>query len=182
VGIGTSVNNVFDNVAAARPLVVQSSSSATTPGSSTNAITISNSDTTTNNVSQLNFAAITGANTNQFSSAWIACQYGARTNGQYPAGTLIFATSTTLNNAPSERVRIDNSGNVGIGTSSPTGKLDVAGTIKTLGYTVATLPTGVTGARAYVTDALAPVFGATVVTGGAVTIPVFYNGTNWIVG
>jgi hypothetical protein len=71
---------------------------------------------------------------------------------------------------------------VGIGLTSPTGKLDVAGTIKTLGYTVATLPTGVVGARAYVTDALTPVFGATVVTGGAVTIPVFYNGTNWIVG
>jgi hypothetical protein len=81
-----------------------------------------------------------------------------------------------------ERMRINSSGNVGIGLTSPTGKLDVAGTIKTLGYTVATLPTGVTGARAYVTNALAPTFGATVVTGGAVTIPVFYNGTNWIVG
>jgi hypothetical protein len=55
-------------------------------------------------------------------------------------------------------------------------------TIRTLGYTVATLPTGVTGMRAHVTDALAPAFGSTVVTGGAVTISVFYNGTNWIVG
>jgi hypothetical protein len=86
------------------------------------------------------------------------------------------------NTAATYRMVIDTSGNVGIGTSSPTGKLDVAGTIKTLGYTVAALPTGVTGARAYVTNALTPVFGATVVAGGAVTIPVFYNGTNWIVG
>ena len=92
------------------------------------------------------------------------------------------AFSTRGGDVLAERMRIDASGNVGIGTSSPTGKLDVAGTIKTLGYTVATLPTGVVGARAYVTNALAPTYGATVVAGGAVVIPVFYNGTNWIVG
>jgi hypothetical protein len=48
------------------------------------------------------------------------------------------------------------------------------------GYTVATLPTGVVGANAYVTDALAPTFLATVVGGGAITTPVFYNGSNWV--
>lgn len=50
------------------------------------------------------------------------------------------------------------------------------------GYTVATLPAGTVGATAYVTDASAPAFGAAVVGGGAVTIPVFYDGANWIVG
>ena len=52
-------------------------------------------------------------------------------------------------------------------------------------YTVATLPSAVTsgkGARSFVTDALGPVFGATVVTGGAVAVPVYSDGTNWKVG
>jgi hypothetical protein len=52
-------------------------------------------------------------------------------------------------------------------------------------YTVATLPSAVTsgtGARAFVTDALAPTFGATVVTGGSVAVPVYSDGTNWKVG
>jgi len=52
-------------------------------------------------------------------------------------------------------------------------------------YTVATLPSAVTsgkGSRSFVTDALAPTFGATVVTGGAVAVPVYSDGTNWKVG
>ena len=52
-------------------------------------------------------------------------------------------------------------------------------------YTVATLPNAVTsgaGARSFVTDALGPTFGATVVTGGAVAVPVYSDGTNWKVG
>ena len=74
-------------------------------------------------------------------------------------------------------------GGVSIGnlTDAGAGNLNINGTVKTGGYTVAGLPAGVTGARTYVTDALAPSYGATVVGGGAVTIPVFYNGTNWIV-
>jgi hypothetical protein len=55
----------------------------------------------------------------------------------------------------------------------------------TTNYTVATLPSAVTsgkGARSFVTDALAPVFGSTVVTGGAVAVPVYSDGTNWKVG
>lgn len=53
------------------------------------------------------------------------------------------------------------------------------GVINLMGYTVATLPTGQVGDMAYVTDALAPTYGATVVGGGAVVTPVFFDGTNW---
>ena len=48
------------------------------------------------------------------------------------------------------------------------------------GYTVATLPTGVIGATAFVTDASGPSYLATVVGGGSVKCPVFYDGTNWV--
>lgn len=54
-----------------------------------------------------------------------------------------------------------------------------------INYTVATLPSAVTsgkGAKSFVTDALAPAFGSTVVTGGAVAVPVYSDGTNWKVG
>lgn len=55
-------------------------------------------------------------------------------------------------------------------------------TLQTAGYTVATLPAGTVGMRAHVTDATAPAFLSTVVGGGAVVAPVFFDGTNWICG
>ncbi len=55
----------------------------------------------------------------------------------------------------------------------------------TTNYLVADLPSasvsGV-GARAFVSDATGPTFGATVVGGGAVKVPVYSDGTNWKVG
>ena len=54
------------------------------------------------------------------------------------------------------------------------------GVVRLKGYTVATLPAGTVGDVAYVTDALAPAFLTTVVGGGAVVAPVFYDGTNWV--
>jgi hypothetical protein len=83
----------------------------------------------------------------------------------------------------SEAMRIDSAGNLLVGLTSATGValLQVSGPIQTTGYTVATLPAGTVGMRTYVTDALAPAFGVAVAGSGAVTIPVFYDGANWIV-
>ena len=49
-------------------------------------------------------------------------------------------------------------------------------------YTVATLPANVNGKTAFVSDALGPAFGAAVVGGGAVPVPVFSTGAAWNVG
>ena len=65
-----------------------------------------------------------------------------------------------------------------------TGDVSASGTVKTGAYTVATLPTPTTGMRCYVTDSNVTAsgnFGATVAAGGANTVPVFYDGTNWII-
>lgn len=50
-------------------------------------------------------------------------------------------------------------------------------------FLVAALPgTAATGARAFATDALAPVFAAAVVGGGAVYTPVYFDGAAWLCG
>jgi hypothetical protein len=86
-------------------------------------------------------------------------------------------------NSGGERARITSGGELLVGLTSATGValLQVSGPIRTIGYTVATLPAGTVGMRTYVTDALAPSFGVAVAGSGAVTIPVFYDGANWIV-
>tara|TARA_R110000796_G_scaffold251769_1_gene383967 strand:- start:27071 stop:27994 length:924 start_codon:yes stop_codon:yes gene_type:complete len=89
------------------------------------------------------------------------------------------SNSLSLATSGSEKIRIESSGNVGIGTTTPAATLDVVGTIKTSGYTVATLPTAATGMKTYVTDANATTFMSTVAGGGANTVPLFYDGANW---
>jgi phosphoheptose isomerase len=83
-------------------------------------------------------------------------------------GTLVLQTGST----PTTAVTIDGSQNTVF-----------AGTVRMAAYTVATLPAaGTAGRRAYVTNALTPVALSAVVGGGAVTVPVFDNGSTWIVG
>jgi hypothetical protein len=76
---------------------------------------------------------------------------------------------------------------VGTGTVGSTAgslsltNLTASGTIKTGGYTFATLPTPTTGMRAYITDGAAlPLYMANAAGGGSTVTPVFYNGANWI--
>lgn len=52
--------------------------------------------------------------------------------------------------------------------------------IRLKGYTVATLPAGVQGDRAFVTDATNPTYLGALTGGGTVTCPVFFNGTAWV--
>ena len=48
--------------------------------------------------------------------------------------------------------------------------------------TVAKLPTGGQGMRAFVTDATATTFASAVAGGGANKVPVFFDGTSWRIG
>lgn len=117
----------------------------------------------------------------------------ARSDNEYAIGG--FGTDYTPNGTNNRLLNIGNgtgtgsradaltlllNGNLGVGVNLPTTKLDVDGLIKTKGYTVATLPTGVTGAIAYVTDASAISYRANVTGGGANVALVMYDGTNWI--
>jgi len=68
------------------------------------------------------------------------------------------------------------------GTSAAITGPIVGVTLATTGYTVATLPVGTIGQRAYVTDATASTFLATLTGGGAIKTPVFHNGTAWVAG
>jgi hypothetical protein len=68
-----------------------------------------------------------------------------------------------------------------LGDDSDYGQVNASVVRTAKAYTVATLPTGAAGMRAYVTDATATTFYSTVAGGGANVVPVFHNGTNWVI-
>ena len=103
------------------------------------------------------------------------------------ATTITAGTTTTT----AFTVAPDTSGNLAFATNNGTTALSIdnsqnstfVGWLKFPVYTVATLPAaGTAGRRAFVNNALAPVALSAVIGGGAITVPVFDNGTTWIVG
>lgn len=105
--------------------------------------------------------------------------YDAKGESGIPAYAHLFTTHTAYVIAGSMLMRVQNNGTDKF-TIDKDGVIVCSAPVGLKGYTVATLPAGVTGQVAYVTDALAPSFLVTIVGGGAVTTPVFYNGTNWV--
>ena len=120
-----------------------------------------------------------------------ASQTGTLTFGQSTVSQIVNISNGATASGSTKTINIGTGGlagsttNIAIGSTTGTSTTTVNGLLKQQTYTVATLPsaaTSGTGARSFVTDALAPAFGATVVTGGAVAVPVYSDGTNWKVG
>lgn len=79
----------------------------------------------------------------------------------------------------------DNVYSIGASGSNRPSNIFAAGYIVTGSTIVSSLPSAATagaGAREFVTDATAPVFGSAVVGSGTVKTPVYSDGTTWIVG
>lgn len=171
-GAGSTQNLVF-NTSASGPVFELGLSKNATVGSQT----IVSSG---NNLGSIRFSGSDG--TAFIRAAQIAGEVDGTPGTNDMPGRLVFLTTADGASSPTERMRIDSSGNLLVGLTSATGvaKLQVSGPIRTTGYTVATLPAGTVGMRTYVTDATAPTFLGTLIGGGAVTCPVFYNGTAWV--
>jgi hypothetical protein len=81
-------------------------------------------------IANLNFATFAGATTSTDNIA----AFGGGAAGFSAATLITFHTGATTNtDTGSERMRINSSGNVGIGTTAPTQKLEVAGNIRVTG-------------------------------------------------
>lgn len=154
-------------------------------GNATNGIYLSGTNqigVSTNGVLRMNFD-----NTN-FRSVTNGSFYLLRTAGSSTNPTYAFnGTTNTGAWLSGTDYSISVAGTLALGISTAltatfAGKIVAGDTVRLKGYTVAGLPAGTQGDMAFVTNALAPAFGATVAGGGAVVVPVFYDGTNWIVG
>ena len=90
-------------------------------------ISIANSGTAAidNTIGRVTFNANDG--TNLLAAAHIVAQVDGTPGSNDMPGRLVFSTTADNASSPTERMRIDSSGNVGIGTTSASDKLSVAG-------------------------------------------------------
>lgn len=103
------------------------------------------------------------------------------------AGAQSIGGTFESNTAPANGLIVQGATGIGTATIRNTAALDVEGTenvngiIIRKGYTVSTLPVApAIGAMAYVTDAVACTFLATLTGGGSAYCPVGYNGAAWV--
>jgi hypothetical protein len=125
LGLGvTSVGGYWGSVGGtvARE-VIGYSSTGTIPDTASKGLVVFNTDQTTNNTSSIVFAT----NNTGPSPIAIASVYSINDarGGGYGSGSLAFAT-VAGGGVLTERMRINSSGNVGIGTSAPNTKLEVS--------------------------------------------------------
>ena len=117
-------------------------------------------------------------------------------NADDAATVEIRANTFNVENGNTSHLYVNASGNVGIGTTTPSVAFEVNGSaivqstmqvnnlIRQATKTVATLPTsGVfAGDRSFVTDATSTTFASVVAGGGSNKVPVYYDGTDWRIG
>lgn len=147
--------------------------SSITPFSSNITLNSATSAVTTTSHFVLNSPVITTGGT-------IATANGIKINAQKITGV---TTGFSINAAGASDVAYL-AGQLGVGVSAPNAncKVDIDGALKLKAYTVATLPTATAYIRAFASDALTPTFGSAVTGGGAVKVPVYSDGSTWLVG
>lgn len=139
-GTGNRITGDFSNGTVANRLMLQTS----TANSASRVGVLPNGTSAAAELLVLNNSDTTNAGFGSIRMNASDFQISATYNG---AGTYLPMTFYT---GGSERVRINTSGSVGIGTSSPAAKLDVAGEIRSTGGTVQTFIEGSSGNGGYI--------------------------------
>jgi hypothetical protein len=137
IGIGASGSSAISKL----DIAVKNVSTLGAPASSGLSIDSNDNNIVVGNLSQIGLGL-----RNAFQPSYIS--YIVTSASAYSKGDLVFGTrSVTTDDAPSERLRITSAGDVGIGTSSPSQKLDVSGNINVSG----------TGTSSFTSTATSPV-------------------------